>query len=118
MNRRAYAEFSGDNQTLARQAEFEALDIVVKRLTAARDAGAAGAALDEALDSTEALWAIFMQDVVSPENGLPRELRKNIVSIGQWVFARTNALRNAGEPGIDALIEVNTAIRDGMKAQS
>lgn len=118
MYRGAYAEIAADDQGQARRTEYAALDIVVARLRAARGLGAHDPAFGAALDSVEALWSLFIKDVASPDNALPAELRKNIVSIGRWIFSKTAALRNAEEGDLSALIDVNVAIRDGLKEVS
>ena len=110
----AYSDVASDDQTEARHREYEALDQVIVRLRKARDAGARGVSLTEALDAVEGLWAIFMQDVVDPQNMLPVEMRRNIFAISRWMFARRSRLREEGEGNLDALIEVNVTIRDGL----
>ena len=110
----AYSDVASDDQTEARHREYVALDQVIVRLRKARDAGARGVSLTEALDAVEGLWAIFMQDVVDPQNMLPVEMRRNIFAISRWMFAHTSMLREEGEGNLDALIEVNVTIRDGL----
>lgn len=110
----AYSDVASDNQVEARRREYEALDQVIVRLHKARNAGASGATLTEALDAVEGLWAIFMQDVADPQNMLPVEMRRNIFAISRWMFACTSRLREEGQGDINALIEVNVTIRDGL----
>lgn len=116
MYKRFYVEASSDDQRRARRTECAALDIVITKLTTARNAGGSGASLTDALDALEALWVIFVSDVSNSDNALPPPLRSNILSLGRWMFSRSAALRNAEEVNLDSLIEVNIAIRDGLKA--
>ena len=115
MYRNYYVEATADDQAQARRLEAAALDTVVEKLRAARNVGGCGAPLAEALDSLEALWAVFLGDVSDPGNALPADLRTDIVSIGRWIFARSAVLRNCEECNLDSLIDVNSAIRDGLR---
>lgn len=117
MHQRFYLEASADDQALARRAECAALDLVIVKLRAARDAGGDGVLLTDALDALEALWSVFVSDVSNCGNALPTDLRRNIVSIGRWMFSQSAALRESEEGDLDSLIDVNIAIRDGLKAK-
>lgn len=117
MYQRYYVEAAAGDQAQARQSEVAALEAIVGKLRAAQDAGGCGAPLVEALDSLEALWAIFLGDVSDAGNALPIDLRRNIISIGRWIFSRSAALRNGEASGLDSLIDVNIAIRDGLRGR-
>lgn len=117
MYRELYAEVAADDQAQARRREYRAFEAVIERLGAARDAGGSGAQLNEALDAMEALWSILAKDVAHPQNGLPDEVRRGILSIARWIFARSADIRNSGAGDIDSLIEMNATIRDGLKAR-
>jgi len=113
MHQRYYVEALADDQTRARRAEYSALEVVIAKLRAARE----GASLTEALDAVEALWSVLISDVSNPHNALPTNLRSNIVSIGCWMFSRSAALRNSEDFDLDSMIDVNIAIRDGLRAK-
>ncbi len=118
MYRSGYAEIVADDQAEARRNELMALDVVIDRLEAARETPGDVGRLHGALDAMEALWAIFMVDAAHPENALPKETRQNIISIGRWIFARSADLREVKAASIDALIEINAAIRSGLEGRS
>ena len=46
---------------------------------------------------------------------LPEELRARLISIGLWITRTSMEIRIAGQGSLDALIEVNSAIRDGLR---
>jgi len=117
MYQRFYSEASADDQVRARRAEYAALDVVISKLRVARDAGGCGMSLTDALDALEALWSVLLSDVSSSGNALPIGLRRDIVSIGRWMFSRSEALRSRKERDLDALIDVNTSIRDGLRVE-
>ncbi|MCB1541294.1 MAG: flagellar biosynthesis regulator FlaF [Hyphomicrobiales bacterium] len=117
MYRGLYADVASDDQVAARRREYEALDRVIGRLSVARESGATGACLIDALEMLEELWLVFIRDVADPENALPADLRRNIAAIGRWIFVSSSRLREEGHGNLDALIDVNVAIRDGLKAR-
>ena len=118
MYRGLYADVASDDQAAARRREYEALDHVIGRLKVARESGAAGAGLIDALDTLEALWLVFIRDVADPENALPADVRRNVAAIGRWIFATSSRLREEGHGDLDTLIDVNAAIREGLKAKT
>lgn len=115
MYRNSYADIISDDQTRARESEVMALDLVVRRLEAAREKPGDLGRLGDALDATESLWSIFLADVAHENNALPQNVRLNIVAIGSRVFALSDEIRRAGGGNLDLLIDVNTAIRRGLE---
>lgn len=118
MYRRSYADIVSDDQARARESEFMALDMVVRRLEAARECPGDRQRLSDALDATESLWSVFLADVAHEHNALPHDTRLNIIAIGNRVFALSAELRREGRGNLDLLIDVNVMIRRGLdKAQ-
>ena len=77
--------------------------------------GAASLESIEALDYTRRIWATFLEDLASPENALPKQLRAEIISIGLWVIRETENIRLGKSTDFKALIEVTTSLHDGLK---
>lgn len=118
MYRHSYAEIAADDQRQARLNEIMAIDLVLRKLENARRSPGDRLLLTEALDKTEQLWSILLADVVHADNLLPLDIRRNVVAIGRWVFERSADLRRTGLGALDALIDVNQAIRNGLDASS
>ncbi|MFT4095954.1 MAG: flagellar biosynthesis regulator FlaF [Rhodoblastus sp.] len=118
MYRNGYAEIAVDDQVEARRTEIAALNFVIVQLETARDAPNDAGSLHRALDAMETLWSIFMADAAHVENALPKETRRNIISIARWLFVRSAALRGGNATGVDLLIEINCAIRNGLESRS
>ena len=60
------------------------------------------------------LWTIFIEDLAHPENGLPEQLRADIISIGLWVVKEADRVREAKSNDVIQLIEINRLIRDAL----
>jgi flagellar protein FlaF len=60
------------------------------------------------------LWTFFIQDLSSPRNGLPEQLRVQLISIGLWVIKEAERLREEESPDVNDLIAINIVIRDSL----
>lgn len=60
------------------------------------------------------LWAFFVQDLSNPRNGLPEQLRAQLISIGLWVVKEAERNREAQLCDVADLVAVNVAIRDSL----
>jgi flagellar biosynthesis activator protein FlaF len=61
------------------------------------------------------VWTTFIDDLGSPENELPRELRANLISIGLWLLREAEEIRQGRSSNFEGLIEVSQIIRDGIQ---
>lgn len=100
-----------------RQTEYRLFGQVTGALMQARDNQSTGAALMEALDWNRRLWSTLSTDCGLPGNGLPKELRAQIISLGLWVNRYTSEVMRQ-KADIDALIDVNRAIMEGLAMQA
>lgn len=62
------------------------------------------------------LWRAFGMDVAVPENPLPRDLKAQIFYLSEFVEIHSRKVLK-GEEDIEALIEINEMIMDGLEAQ-
>jgi len=60
------------------------------------------------------LWAFFVQDLASPRNGLPEQLRVQLISIGIWIVKEAERNREGQLNDVADLVAVNVAIRDSL----
>ncbi len=110
----AYNDIIDDSPSAMRAQERQALDTIIHLL---RDASAKGAKSVEgvnALYQLRRLWSVFLDDLKSPENGLPDMLRARLISIGIWVDKEVERLRTGVCQDFTPLIEINEIIRDGL----
>ncbi|QIG79727.1 flagellar biosynthesis regulator FlaF [Stakelama tenebrarum] len=97
-----------------RAAEQRLIGEIIGDMMIARDAGLKGPALMAPLHRNREMWSAFATDCGAPGNGLPDELRAQIVSISLWVDRFTSDVM-AGREKIDDLIDVNRTILDGLR---
>jgi flagellar biosynthesis activator protein FlaF len=100
-----------------RETEYRLFAQVTAALMRAHDQNLTGPALVDALDWNRRLWSTLSTDCGLGGNGLPNALRGQIISIALWV-SRYSSDVAAGKAGIDALIDVNRSIMDGLAAQA
>ena len=114
MYQSGYAEVLDDDSTAARSHERMALTRAIELLTAAERCGRQSREAIEALLFVTRLWNILLQDLASPENGLPMQLRADLISIGIWVLKEAERIRREESDNFAGLIEVCGSIRGGL----
>lgn len=115
MYRYSYAEILDESASLNRERERLALDRAVVLLVEAQAAGAGSREMLGAAAYAQKLWSFLIADLADPHNELPKELRAQLASIGLWVLQETDKLIAGTGGDVPALIDVNRAIRDGLK---
>lgn len=63
------------------------------------------------------VWSAFRVDLLDADNNLPTELKAQLISISLFVERETNAVMNH-EADLEALIDINKQIMDGLKGQA
>jgi flagellar protein FlaF len=114
MQRIKYGDLLEDDQQEARERERAALDQSILLLEQAAAPGAPLASGAEAIAFTSRLWTLLVEDLANPENGLPKELKAQIVSIGIWILRELEAARTDEAKSLADVIVVSKAIRDGL----
>jgi flagellar biosynthesis activator protein FlaF len=67
------------------------------------------------------LWLILAFSTSSPDNPLPIEIRKNVISLATFVENRSITLETAAEPQperVDVLININREIAAGLRTNA
>ena len=100
-----------------RQTEYRLVAQVTGSLIRAKETEATGGALMDALDWNRRLWSTLSADCSTADNALPKELRAQIIRLALWVSRYTSDVMR-GKGDIDALIDVNKAIMDGLAMQA
>lgn len=114
MQRIQYGDLLEDDQQVARERERAALDQSILLLEQAATSGAPLASAAEAIAFTSKLWTVLIEDLASPDNGLPKGLKAQLVSIGIWILRELEAARTDASKGFSDVIVVSKAIRDGL----
>jgi flagellar protein FlaF len=111
----AYETVAEDSGLEARGRERMALSQGIDRLERIGKGGLLSAEdRIETLLYVRRLWAIFIEDLSHPENGLPEQLRADIISIGLWVIKEADRLREERSSDVMQLVEINRVIRDAL----
>lgn len=111
----SYADIQTDSVADAKERERQLLNRSIDLLSAAAGVGVASMEAIEALHFTNRIWTAFVDDLGSPDNALPKELRANLISIGLWLLRETEDIRQGRTDNFDGLIEVSQIIRDGIQ---
>ncbi|MER0238900.1 flagellar biosynthesis regulator FlaF [Fulvimarina sp. MAC8] len=110
----SYAEVAQDTAVDARERERQAFDHSIALLEKAEKSGPRSRDAIEAVYITRSFWAILIEDLGSAENGLPEELRAELISIGLWIMAEAESIRVGKSTNFQGIIEISRLIRDGL----
>ena len=110
----AYEAVVEDSGQEARGRERQALSLGIDRLERLQKERFSVEDQVQSLLYVRRLWTIFIEDLAHPENGLPEQLRADIISIGLWVVKEADRLREEKSNDVIQLIEINRLIRDAL----
>lgn len=72
--------------------------------------------LAQALRFNQLFWTILQADIADPNNGLPNELKANIMSLSIFVDKQVARAFRSGKPeDLDALISINRNLAMGLR---
>jgi len=116
MARTAYSSASSMTRT-DQATEYEVFGIVTSKIKKAITRKERNfSELAVALHDNKRLWAILAADVAKPSNGLPKQLRAQIIYLFEFVNLHTQkVLHDQASP--DALIDINTSVMRGLRQQ-
>lgn len=97
-----------------RSAELRLLGEITGEMMEAEERGLRGALLMSSLHRNRQMWTAFSTDCGITGNGLPGELRAQIISLALWVDRFTSDVVAGREP-IRELIEINRVIMEGLR---
>jgi flagellar protein FlaF len=98
----------------ARDIEYRLLGQVTASLIEASREGTKANKRVDALIWNRDIWAAFRLDLSHPENGLPEEIRKQLISLSHWVDKETFQVME-GLSDFETLIDINKNIMAGLK---
>jgi len=109
-----YAELQQDDQTEAREHERLAIDHSIALMEKAEEKQNSPADVANAVLFTSRLWSVLIEDLASPSNGLPNEIRAQIISIGIWILREIEGIRSGEKRSFLDAVMVSKAIREGL----
>ncbi|WP_127113130.1 flagellar biosynthesis regulator FlaF [Shimia sediminis] len=114
--RRAYGVNAAPTRS-PRTLEYDAIAQVTRQLKTAADLGDKGfSELAKAIHENRRLWALFASSVADDDNALPAELRAQLFYLAEFTNVQSSKVL-AGQAGVQPLLEVNTAILRGLRAE-
>ena len=115
---RAAYEIGAKTTASSRELEAEALFKAARLLEDCRQHWSATdsrSRLEEALKYNQRLWTFFQSELADPDNGLPVELRVNLLRISTFIDRRTFEIMARPEPAkLQALIDINRHVASGL----
>ena len=69
----------------------------------------------EALHKNRKMWSIFEVDLLAEENGLPQDVKANLISLAEFTRQHTSKVLSR-KADVRPLIEVNMAIMRGLRS--
>lgn len=99
----------------AQSIEYDAIARVTRNL-AASDPRKDFPALAQALFENRRLWTRLGVYVADPSNGLPNDLRARLFYLAQFTEVTSRKILG-GEADKDILVEINTSVMAGLRAQ-
>ena len=117
----AYASAARSNQAIDTPRELEA-SLLIKAATRlqiiADDWLGRERDLDEALTYNRKLWTLLVSSVIKEDNPLPVEIKRNILSLANFIFNHT--FRVAADPAaakLAVLVNINRDIAAGLRGR-
>ena len=111
----SYADIQTDSVADAKDRERQLLTRSIDLLGVAHSQGCDSLEAVEAIHFLNRVWTSFLEDLGSPDNELPMELRANLISIGLWLLREAEEVRQGRSDNFEGLIEVSQIIRDGIQ---
>jgi flagellar protein FlaF len=117
MSLQAYQQATARAES-SREAEYRLFGQVTRALMAAAELDPSDVrGRIDALDWNRRLWTALGADCAAADNQLPNALRASIISLSIWVGKYTSAVIRQ-EDDIDALIDINRMIMQGLSGET
>ena len=100
-----------------RATEYRLFGQVTGALLSAKEAGAVGTSLVEAVDWNRRMWRTLAADCMDDRNTLTEDVRAKIVSLSLWVSKYSRRVTRDKAP-IDPLIEINRTTMQGLQGSA
>lgn len=115
MYQNSYEEIVKNSGKKKRDNEGLALDHSIELMQKAQKSGMASVDAIEAQFFLNRLWTFFIEDLSSPDNTLPNQIKADIISIGIWILRETEQIRRGESEDFRDLIEVSQSLREGLR---
>lgn len=111
----SYSEILEDSPKDCRQREYDLFDRAVSLLRAADGHAPQSPEMLGAIVFLQRVWTFMIKDLGHPDNALPDNLKGQLISIGLWVMKESDRIVRGEHSNLEALIDINELIKDGLK---
>jgi flagellar biosynthesis activator protein FlaF len=115
MYQELYEDIAGDATQRIRDDERRAFNHSIVLLKKAQEAAPGSRESVEAIYFLNRLWGVLLEDLASPENALPKDLRARLISIGIWMLRYAEDIRRGAKSDFAPLIEISENICKGLR---
>jgi flagellar protein FlaF len=115
MYRFSYAEVIEDSSRDCRQREFDLFERAIHLMKSANGMPPQSPEMFDAIVFVQRLWTFLIKDLGHPDNGLPDNLKGQLISIGLWVMRESDRVVRGEQKSLESLIDINTMIQEGLK---
>ena len=113
----AYSDVLEDDQTSAKEREFELFQEGIGLMKASDAEPAHIGKRAEAIYYNSRLWTRLLDDLASAENALTDELKANLISIGIFVIKHFGKMREDKSLDFSIAIELSETINRGLSSE-
>ena len=114
MYQQLYEEVAQEASERIRQDEQRAFRHAIGLMERARKVGPNSRESVEAIFFVNRLWGVLLEDLVSPENELPEDIRARLISIGIWILRYAEDVRLGRKTDFMPLIDISESISKGL----
>lgn len=111
----AYYDITADEQNRERSNEREILSRTIESMQQSDGAPDDLMQRVKTLHFVSDVWTYFLNDLTSPENVTPDELKASLFSIGIFVLKHLEKMRSDKAETFEPLIEISETIRKGLE---
>lgn len=111
----AYSKTQNLTPQSSRDVEYRLLGQVTAALMDAEAAQENVAKRVDAISWNREVWAALRRDLTHPANALPQNIKDQLVDLANWVDRETFRILSGDSITVDALIDVNKNIMEGLK---
>lgn len=115
MYSQAYQDVIEDDQQTARHSERVVIENTIELMEHSEAKSTDRVLRVKALHLTFQVWSYLIDDLSSPENAMPTELKASLISVGIFVLKHLDKMRSDQQLTFQPIIEISETIKKGLK---
>lgn len=110
----SYAEILEDSASQSRSQEREAMSLSISAMEAADADPSNPGKRATAIFTVSRLWTTLLEDLATPDNAYPSQLKAQLISIGIFILRQCEALRQDPKKDFETLTDISRIIEKGL----